>query len=106
MDVIKLSRYVIAYSEQIGKPVNNMRLQALLYYLQHLFFNDVKYSKDGIFYVPDAYYEYCYEIHYLRAIVSADEEIPIEVKEVVDRYSNTPTWKIIERIVDEHIVNS
>ena len=106
MDVIKLSKYVIVYSEQIGKPVNNMRLQALLYYLQSLFFNDVKYTKDGIFYVPDAYYEYCSEIHYLRATISADEEIPIEVKEVVDRYSNTPTWKIIERIVDEHMANS
>lgn len=106
MNVLEISKYIIAYSEQIGKPVNNIRLQALLYYLQHLFYNNVKYTKDGIFYVPDVYYEYCYQISYLLINKQIEEKIPTEIKEVVNKYKNIPTWKIIERIVHEHMADS
>ena len=106
MNALEISKYIIAYSEQIGKPVNNIRLQALLYYLQHLFYNDVKYTKDGIFYVPEVYYEYCYQIGYLLINKQIEEKIPTEIKEVVNKYKNIPTWKIIKRIVDEHMANS
>lgn len=106
MNALEISKYIIAYSEQIGKPVNNIRLQALLYYLQHLFYNDVKYTKDGIFYVPEVYCEYCYQIGYLLINKQIEEKIPTEIKEVVNKYKNTPTWKIIERIINEHMVDS
>ena len=106
MNALEISKYIIAYSEQIGKPVNNIRLQALLYYLQHLFYNDVKYTKDGIFYVPEVYYEYCYQIGYLLINKQIEEKIPIEIREVVNKYKNIPTWKIIERIINEHMVDS
>ena len=106
MNALEISKYIIASSEQIGKPVNNIRLQALLYYLQHLFYNDVKYTKDGIFYVPDVYYEYCYQIGYLLINKQIKEKIPTEIKEVVNKYKNISTWKIIKRIIDEHMANS
>lgn len=106
MNALEISKYIIAYSEQIGRPVNNIRLQALLYFLQHLFYNDIKYTKDGIFYVPDVYYEYCCQIGYLLINKQIEEKVPTEVKEVVDRYKNIPTWRIIARIIDEHMVDS
>ena len=101
MNALEIAKYIIAYSEQIGKPVNNIRLQALLYYLQHLFYNEVKYTKDGLFYIPDVYYEYCGKIGYLTDFKNFEEKIPTEIKEVVNKYKNIPTWKIIDRIVND-----
>lgn len=106
MNALEIAKYIIAYSEQIGKPVNNIRLQALLYYLQHLFYNEIKYTKDGLFYIPDVYYEYCSTIGYLTIGTQINNEIPNEIKQIVDKYSNTKTWKIIERIVHEHMADS
>ena len=101
MNALEIAKYIIAYSEQIGKPVNNIRLQALLYYLQHLFYNEVKYTKNGLFYIPDVYYEYCGKIGYLTTNTQINNEIPDEIKQIVDKYSNTKTWKIISRILDD-----
>lgn len=104
---LEISRYVLTHCYEIGKPVSNLKLQKLLYFVQGEFykvkglplFNDDFVARKVGPIVPEVYYEYgvyggttlvnTYETN----IKNPDKAI---IDTVINKYIDVPVWKLIE----------
>lgn len=111
-----IARYAITIFSQKGKPITNLKLQKILYYIQVAF---MKKSSEPAFadeiqawrhgpVVPTVYYEYNqyvaepidlrYNIDDL-SIEAADQRT---INEVIGRYENTPAWTLVDYTHQEY----
>lgn len=110
-DVIDIAKYVINKSIDIGKPISNLKLQKILYFIQGKFLSDLK--KPAFFediqawrhgpVVPKVYYEFnkyiANEITY--KFDDVDEEIfdkkdLQKINNVIYDKCNYDAWKLVE----------
>lgn len=114
MKALDLVGHIVTYSEQVKCPATNMRLQALLYRIQQEYlkrygrpaFDDKTEFAGEIVYFPAVYYEYaCYAWRWYIINVPknpyVEESLNECIKDVVQLFTDVPTWKMIEAIVKE-----
>ncbi len=114
MQALDLVGHLVIYGEECHRPVTNLRLQALLYRIQQeytfrynkeAFSDKTVYSKDGIPYYPEVYYHYAYSqcdpIINIPVNPNVNDLLSECIKDIVILYSKTPTWKMINQILQE-----
>ncbi|MBN1074681.1 DUF4065 domain-containing protein [Clostridium botulinum] len=119
----EISKYIVQKSIDINKPIDNLKLQKLLFYCQIeyikrnkelLFPDDIQFSAYGSF-IPSVYYNLnCNGVNdlYLSDLIAKDEsetaiEIDTETKRIIDevtqRYKDTLTWNLVSMNQKEDI---
>lgn len=97
-DALEVARYIITRCSQLGKPISNLKLQKMLYYVwikfyekthRALFFNDICAWQLGPV-VPDVYYEYC-------------PYAGLPIREELSTIIEPESRKIIDVIIDKYI---
>jgi uncharacterized phage-associated protein len=113
MRALSLVGHIVTYSEQVGRPATNMRLQALLYRIQQKYlerhgavaFDDRTEYAGEIPFFSDVYYEYArcggYPVICVPLSPVVDDLLADSIKDVVNRFSGVPTWKMISTIIQE-----
>lgn len=107
-DALEIAKYVITKCSQAGKPVSNLKLQKLLYFLwieffrktgEALFENDICAWQLGPV-VPDVYYEYCSYAgipingKYLTNIDRADKNL---LDAILEKYMDISAFQLVNR---------
>lgn len=107
--VINIAKYIVSECTRIGKPISNLKLQKLLYFIwidffkctegMYLFGNSFHTKNSGP-YVPDAYYEFCcyggnpisrqYE-------TNIDPEFIFILNILIAKYADIPTYELDRR---------
>lgn len=112
--VLDLAKYVINKCIEIEKPINNLKLQKVIYYIQGNFLSQLGYPafKEDILawrhgpVAPDVYYEYNF---YVASLINAKQPVEIclnnEEKELIlkiikekNKYS---AWELVEQVWQE-----
>jgi hypothetical protein len=113
MRALGLVGHIIAYSEEADCPATNMRLQALLYRIQQEYvkrygevaFTDKTEYAGEIAFFSDVYYEYSrcagYPVIDVPLCPGVSDLLADCIKDVVNRFSGIPTWKMISTIIQE-----
>lgn len=109
MKAIDLVGHIAEYSENIGKPVNNLRLQGLLYFIhkesmnEYLspVFEDNFNVWDSFPVLADVYYEfsiyanlYIFSFH-VKKNENVDYQTEEIIRKIVKKYKDMPTWKLL-----------
>lgn len=109
-NALDIARYVINYCNEKQKPISNLKLQKILYFLwidyykatqEYLFDNEIYAWKFGPV-VADVYYEFCAYggIPILRNF-KLDVEISNSVKEIIDKtlekYIGYTPYQLVEK---------
>ncbi|MDY6148973.1 MAG: DUF4065 domain-containing protein [Porphyromonas sp.] len=101
-----IAKYIISYSYAINKPVSNLKLQKLLYFVQGesyerngqpLFEEDMYAWQFGPV-VPLVYYEYCNYVSMPileKYDVSIDEESKDIIESVIDEHKDNSVWLLV-----------
>ena len=105
---LNVSQYVITQCSKVGKPISNLKLQKVLYFLwvdfyratkNYLFFDDICAWQLGPV-VPDVSYQYCsyggrpiYST-YESAITAPDEVL---LKNFITKYMDIPSSTLVNR---------
>ncbi|MBY6838678.1 Panacea domain-containing protein [Clostridium botulinum] len=119
----EISKYIVQKSIDINKPIDNLKLQKLLFYCQLeyikrnkelLFEDDIQFSAYGSF-IPSVYYNLnCNGVNdlYLSDLIEKDEletviEIDTETKRIIDeiiqKYKDSLTWDLVSINQEEDI---
>lgn len=109
-DVVDISEYVLSYCEAKEKPITNLKLQKILFYIQCeyikqkkklLFDNQMECWTYGIC-VPDSYYYFAswcscdiFGVKIKEGIVFDDETILI-MNKTIDKYIDWKLWYLVE----------
>lgn len=113
MKALDLAGHIINYSK---KPVTNIRLQCLLYFIQKEAI--VKFGKQAfdddvvctsIPYYPEVYYKYVYYGSFpiiSEEISEISSKLESLIDEVLKRYENTATWKLVDLAREEAGINA
>lgn len=91
MTALDLAKYVVSKCENDGKPITNLQLQKILYYIQKLFlekkdvafFDDIEAWQFGPV-VPNVYYYFC-GFGAMPITVNFSSDLKIEYQNEVDR---------------------
>lgn len=107
-DALQVARYVITRCFEAGKPVSNLKLQKMLYFLwvdfykkkaKKLFLDDICAWQLGPV-IPDVYYEYCSYAgrpifaRYESEINACDEKI---LDELIEKYVNISATELVAK---------
>lgn len=95
---LDIARYTISYCMQSGKPISNLKLQKMLYYMWIEYYKSTKHELflDRIFawplgpVVPETYYEFC---SYAGNPITKEYKVEIDDK----------TKSVIDSIIDNYI---
>ncbi|NFT08115.1 DUF4065 domain-containing protein [Clostridium botulinum] len=119
----EISKYIVQKSIDINKPIDNLKLQKLLFYCQLeyiklnkelLFPDDIQFSVYGSF-IPTVYYNLnCNGVNdlYLSDLIAKGElktviEIDTETKRIIDKviqkYKDSLTWDLVSINQEEDI---
>jgi len=105
---LDVARYVITVCSEAGKPIGNLKLQKMLYFLwvdfyrktgRFLYLDDICAWQLGPV-VPEVYYQYCsyggrpIYAQYVSAIESADEDI---LNAIINQYIDVPAHELVDR---------
>lgn len=116
-DVLDVSEYVLSYCETKGKPISNLKLQKILFYIQCeyirqkkrlLFDNQMECWTYGIC-IPDSYLHYASwsstDIFGVKLIegISFDDETKRIMNRVIDQYIDWKVWYLVELNQQEKI---
>lgn len=109
-DVLDISEYVLSYCEVKGKPISNLKLQKILFYIQCeyirkkkrvLFDNQMECWAYGIC-IPDSYLHYASwsstDIFGVKLMegVSFDDDTILIMNRVIDQYIDWKLWHLVE----------
>lgn len=107
-NALDIAKYVINYCNEKQKPISNLKLQKILYFLwidyfkatqQYLFSNEIYAWKFGPV-VPDVYYEFC---AYGGLPIEKNFSITLEAKDklivdnIIDKYSKLSAFQLVEK---------
>ena len=107
-DALDVAKYIITQCSAAGKPVSNLKLQKMLYFLwvdfykrtqRALFFDDICAWQLGPV-IPDVYYQYCSYAgrpifaSYSSEIREDDEKI---LDDLIECYIDTPASVLVSR---------
>lgn len=107
-DALEIARFIITICTQSDKPVSNLKLQKMLYFIwvdyfkqtgRWLFHDDICAWQLGPV-VPKAYYEYCsYAGRPISAVYAyaVNEEDRNILKNIIERYINIPANVLVNR---------
>lgn len=105
-DAMDVAKYIITRCTNMGKPISNLKLQKMLYFLwigffeitgEILFNNDICAWQLGPV-VPDVYYEYCsyaglpINAKYLNTIERSDKKI---LDDLIEKYIDISAFQMV-----------
>ena len=106
---LDIAKYIVTKCYNDGKPITNLKLQKILFYVQRKYLNAGKQAfSDNIeawMYGPvvsDVYYNYCssgampilnVDENAINNIMSEDQK---EINEVVEKYRDYDVWRLVE----------
>jgi uncharacterized phage-associated protein len=105
-----IARYVIAIFNRKRKPITNLKLQKILYYIQVAFMrksgepaftDEIQAWRHGPV-IPAVYYEYNQYVAEPIDLTCNVDDLQIEAKdqetinEIIDQYENTPAWTLVD----------
>lgn len=105
---LEVAKYIITKCSEAGKPVSNLKLQKMLYFLwiefyrktrRKLFYNDICAWQLGPV-VPDVYYEYC---PYAGIPIRGKYEVDISrddrkiMDEFIWKYIDIPAFRLVNK---------
>lgn len=108
MKATELVGHIVMFSEQVGKPVTNLRLQKLLYFIQKeslrelgtpAFDDDICAWQYGPV-IPDVYYAFSFyaNMPIINVNISPNicERIVEIIRNVVKSFADIATWKLVD----------
>lgn len=107
MNIINLAKYVINRCLEINRPISNLQLQKILYFVEGEFFKNQGYWLTGAtFYAwkfgpvnKEVYSEYCVYgggCIYERSADGVDENIKEIINPIIDKYAKMSASKLVE----------
>ncbi|MBS6504425.1 MAG: DUF4065 domain-containing protein [Clostridium sp.] len=108
-NAIDIANYIINKCIDLGRPITNLQLQKILYYVQgefikntggnELFYNEISAWSYGPV-VPEVYFKFNEYSSSDIDIKHGDVELPNEIKEIIDpviyKKSLLTAWKLVE----------
>lgn len=106
---LEVAKYIVAKCYNEGKPITNLKLQKILFYIQRAYLK----NGDGAFsddiqawmygpVVSDVYYYYCssgampiFNVDE-SAIKNITNEDQIKINEIVEKYQDYDVWRLVE----------
>lgn len=106
MNVKELARYIINHCLEIGKPISNLRLQKILYFVEGEYYKQKKYwLTDADFYawpfgpvnreVYGEYYVYGGGLIYEQPMGFVDENVKNVIDPIIEKYANMSTTDLV-----------
>lgn len=107
MNIINLAKYVINRCLEINRPISNLQLQKILYFVEGEFYKTQGYwLTEATFYAwkfgpvnKEVYSEYCVYGGgriYERSKDRIDENIKEIINPIIDRYAKLPASRLVE----------
>lgn len=107
-DALEVARYVISRCSELGKPISNLKLQKMIYFIwiefykktnRSLFLNDICAWQLGPV-VPDVYYEFCsYAGMPINALYSTEisQGDQVLLDGIIDEYLEIPVNVLVDK---------
>lgn len=105
---LEVARYIITCCSKLDRPVSNLKLQKMLYFVwvefyketgRYLFHDEICAWQLGPV-VPEVYYEYCSHAGkpiYAFYSASIDEESGAVLDRIISKYIDIPAYKLVDR---------
>lgn len=112
-DAVEIAKVIIDRCTYLGKPISNLKLQKLLYYVQgysYKYFNKPAFHDNICAWaygpvVPTVYEEFSsyaskkMTLHF--CVTKTDDEIKSLIYEVIDKFIDIPVWQLADKTHDE-----